>query len=73
MEATVAKLKKNNSAEVWVCLRDYMGRQFVDVREHLAEIEKAQRVGVGAIAVAAAHVEAAPDQRFGLARAAGTR
>jgi hypothetical protein len=34
MEATVAKLKKNTSAEVWVCLRDYKGRQYVDVREH---------------------------------------
>jgi hypothetical protein len=34
MDATVAKLKKNTSAEVWVCLRDYQGRQYVDVREH---------------------------------------
>jgi len=34
MEATVTKLKKNNSAEVWVCLRDYQGKQYVDIREH---------------------------------------
>ncbi len=34
MEATVTKLKKNNSAELWVSLRDYQGRQYVDVREH---------------------------------------
>ena len=34
MEATVAKLKKNTSSEVWVCLRDYQNRQYVDVREH---------------------------------------
>ncbi len=34
MEATVAKLKKNTSAEVWVCLRDYQGKQYVDIREH---------------------------------------
>jgi hypothetical protein len=34
MEATVAKLKKNTIAEVWVCLREYQGRQYVDVREY---------------------------------------
>src|SRR5262245_60618888 len=34
MEATVSKLKKNASAELWVCLREYQGRQYVDVREH---------------------------------------
>jgi len=34
MEATVAKIKKNASAEIWVCLRDYQGRQYVDIREH---------------------------------------
>jgi hypothetical protein len=34
MEATVAKLKKNATAEVWVCLRDYQAKQYVDVREY---------------------------------------
>lgn len=34
MEATVAKLKKNANAEVWVCLREYQSKQFVDIREH---------------------------------------
>lgn len=34
MEATVAKIKKNASAELWVCLREYQGRQYVDLREH---------------------------------------
>ena len=34
MEATVTKLKKNNSAEVWVCLRDFQGKQYVDIREY---------------------------------------
>lgn len=34
MEATVAKLRKNATSEVWVCLREFQGRQFVDVREH---------------------------------------
>jgi len=42
MEATVTKLKKNKTSEVWVCLRDYQGKQYVDVREHflLAEERK---------------------------------
>ena len=34
MEATVAKIKKNNSAEIWVCLREYLSTQYVDIREH---------------------------------------
>lgn len=40
MEATVTKLKKNNSAELWVSLRDYQGRQYVDVREHLLAADR---------------------------------
>ncbi len=42
MKATVAKLKKNTSSEVWVCLCEYQGKQFVDIREHflLAEDRK---------------------------------
>lgn len=34
MEATVAKIKKAASAEIWVSLREYQGRQYIDVREH---------------------------------------
>jgi hypothetical protein len=34
MEATVTKLKKNSTSEVWVCLRDFQDRQYVDIREH---------------------------------------
>jgi hypothetical protein len=34
MDATVAKLRKNASAEIWVCLRDYRDKQYVDVREY---------------------------------------
>jgi len=34
MEATVTKLKKNKTSEVWVCLRDFRGKQYVDIREH---------------------------------------
>jgi len=42
MEATVTKLKKNNTAEVWVCLRDYQGKQNVDIREHFLLAEDRQ-------------------------------
>jgi hypothetical protein len=34
MEATVAKLRKSASAEVWISLREYQGKQYVDIREH---------------------------------------
>ena len=34
MEATIAKIKKNASAEIWVSLREFQDRQYVDVREH---------------------------------------
>lgn len=34
MEATVAKIKKSGSAEIWVSLKEYQGRQYIDVREH---------------------------------------
>ena len=34
MEATITKIKKNNTAEVWVLLKDFQGKQYVDVREH---------------------------------------
>ncbi len=34
MEATIAKIKKNSTAEIWVNLRDFQGMQFVDIREH---------------------------------------
>ena len=34
MEATVAKLEKHSSTELWVCPREYQGKQFVNVREH---------------------------------------
>ena len=34
MEATVAKIKKSSSAEIWVCLREYLSAQYVDIREH---------------------------------------
>ena len=34
MEATVTKLKKNKTAEVWVCLKDFQNKQYVDIREH---------------------------------------
>lgn len=40
MEATVTKLKKNKTSEVWVCLRDYQGRQYVDIREHFLLTEE---------------------------------
>ena len=30
MEATVAKIKKNASAELWICLREFQGRQYVE-------------------------------------------
>jgi transcriptional coactivator p15 (PC4) len=42
MEATVAKLKKKTSAEVWVCLRDYQGQQYVDVREYFLLVDDRQ-------------------------------
>jgi hypothetical protein len=42
MEATVTKLKKNNTAEVWVCLRDFQGKQYVDIREHFLLAEDRQ-------------------------------
>lgn len=42
MESTVAKVKKNANAEVWVSLRDYQGRQFVDVREFFLLAEDRQ-------------------------------
>jgi transcriptional coactivator p15 (PC4) len=34
MDATVAKIKKSAQLEIWVCLREFQSRQFVDVREH---------------------------------------
>jgi hypothetical protein len=34
MEATVAKIKKSVNAEIWICLREFQGRQYVDIREH---------------------------------------
>src|SRR6266481_4668415 len=42
MEATVTKLKKNKTAEVWVCLREFQGKQYVDIREHflLADVRQ---------------------------------
>ena len=42
MEATVTKIKKNNTAEVWVSLRDYQGKQYVDIREHFLLAEDRQ-------------------------------
>ena len=40
---------KNNSAEVWVSLRDFQGKQYVDIREHflLAEDRQWQPTGKG--------------------------
>lgn len=34
MDATVAKIKKSAQVEIWVCLREFQSRQYVDVREH---------------------------------------
>src|SRR6266480_167523 len=34
MEATVAKIRKSATAEIWVRMREYQGRQYVDLREH---------------------------------------
>lgn len=34
MEATIAKIRKSATSEIWVCLREYQDRQYVDVREH---------------------------------------
>jgi hypothetical protein len=34
MDATVAKIKKSAQSEIWVCLREFQSRQYVDVREH---------------------------------------
>ena len=42
MEATVAKVKKGASAEIWVCLREFQGRQYVDMREHFLASEDRQ-------------------------------
>lgn len=39
MEATVAKIKKGASAEIWICLREFQGRQYVDMREHFLASE----------------------------------
>src|SRR5437660_858711 len=37
MEATIAKIKKHSTSEIWVSLREYEGSQYVDVREHFLE------------------------------------
>ena len=37
MEATIAKIKKHSTSEIWVSLREYEGNQYVDVREHFLE------------------------------------
>lgn len=34
MEALLAKIKKSGGSELWVALREFQGRQYVDVREH---------------------------------------
>jgi hypothetical protein len=34
MEATIAKIKKNASSEVWVLLKEFQGKQYFDIREH---------------------------------------
>lgn len=40
MEAIVAKIKKNSTTEIWVHLRDYQGRQFVDLREYFFDADE---------------------------------
>jgi len=34
MDATVAKIKKTGKTEIWISLRDFQGKQFIDLREH---------------------------------------
>ncbi len=34
MEATIAKIKKNGKTEIWIQLKVFNGRQYVDLREH---------------------------------------
>ena len=34
MDATIAKIRKSATSEIWVCLREFQARQYVDVREH---------------------------------------
>lgn len=34
VEITIAKIKKNRTAEIWVSLREFKGQQYVDIREH---------------------------------------
>lgn len=34
MESLVSKIRKNANAELWVALREFHGKQYVDVREH---------------------------------------
>lgn len=34
MDATIAKIRKSAQVEIWVCLREFQSRQYVDVREH---------------------------------------
>jgi len=42
MDSTVAKLKKNASTEIWICLRKFESRQYIDIREHFFSIEDSQ-------------------------------
>lgn len=42
MEATISKIRKNSSAEMWVSLREFQGRQYVDLREHFFSTDDQQ-------------------------------
>jgi len=42
MDSTIAKLKKNASTEIWICLREFESRQYIDIREHFFSSEDSQ-------------------------------
>ena len=39
MEATIAKIKKHGTAEVWISLTTFPGRQVIDIREYFLDTE----------------------------------
>jgi Transcriptional Coactivator p15 (PC4) len=42
MEATIAKIRKNATAEIWISLTTFPGRQVVDIREYFLDGEHHQ-------------------------------
>lgn len=34
MEVVVAKIKKTKRSEIWICVKDYRNKRYVDLREH---------------------------------------